>query len=419
MLDALGVGSGEELVVRREVTSAGRSRAWIDDVAVTVGALQRLAPHLVAIHGQHEQRGLADPATHLALIDEAGGLEELRAEVAAAFAAWRAVDEELAAQRRALASRRDRLDVITFQMREIEEARVEAGRGREPRRGAHPAAPRRADRRAARRCAGRARRGRRDRGSGPRRPCRARAGQLGLNLGETAEALEQARILAEEAERDLGGLSDRVRIDPPRLEVVEARLAMLERLARKYGGSLAATLVHRDGLLDERAQLEGVEDDIARLEDALARAGRVPGAGLPLSARRAEAAAVFAREVVVLLGRLGMPQVRLELRLAPRLAPDGPLELDGVRVVPAADGIDVGEFFISPNPGEETRPMVRIASGGELSRIHLAMRTVLRERLRGDALTLLFDEVDAASVARSPTSSASCSRRAEAATRSW
>jgi len=396
VLDALGVGSGEEVAVRREVTSAGRSRAWIDDTPVTVGALQRLAPHLVAIHGQHEQRGLADPATHVALIDTAGGLEELRAEVAASFDAWRAVDEELAAQRRSLVSRRDRLDVITFQLREIEEARVEAG---EDESLAEERALLRHGERIGELLAG----ARGELGGDGGTVALARAARavrelasLGLNLGETAEALDQARILAEDAERDLGGLSDRMRVDPQRLEVVEARLAMLERLARKYGGSLAATLVHRDGLLAERAQLEGVEDDIARLEDALARAGdEYLELACRLSARRAEAAAAFAREVVELLGRLGMAKVRLDLRLAPRLAPDGPLELDGVRVAPAADGLDVGELFISPNPGEEMRPLVRIASGGELSRIHLAIRTALRERFRGDALTLLFDEVDA------------------------
>ena len=395
-LEELGVGSGDEVALRREVTTAGRSRAWIDDVPVTVGALQRLAPHLLAIHGQHEQRGLADPATHVQLVDTAGGLEAERGEVAAAFAAWREVSEALAAQRRALASRRDRLDVIAFQLHEIEDARVEAGE--DDRLGEERALLRHGERIGELLATARAELGGEGGTVALARAARAvrELAHLGLNLGETAEALDQARVLAEDAERELGGISDRVRVDPHRLESVEARLVVLERLARKYGGSLADALAHRDELLAERRLLEGAEDDITRLEGELEqrtvdylRAARL------LSARRAEAAASFAREVVRVLGSLGMPRVRLELRLRPRADLNGPLELDGVRVAPAADGVDVGELLISPNTGEELRPLVRIASGGELSRIHLAIRTVLRDRVQSDALTLLFDEVDA------------------------
>jgi DNA repair protein RecN (Recombination protein N) len=395
LLAELGVDGGETLAVRREVTGGGRSRAWLNDVPVTVGALQRLAPHLLAIHGQHEQRGLTDPATHIALVDAAAGLDGQRGEVGARFAAWQEVCEQLAAQRRSLATRRDRLDVIAFQVREIEEARLEAGeddRLREER-----TLLRHSERigellRAAQEALG-----------GPGGTVSlARAAKavhelaaLGLGLVDSAEALDQARVLAEDAERELDGLTDRVRVDPQRLEAVEARLAVLERLARKYGGSLPAALEHHAGLLEERAQLEGVETDIARLEAAEAeRLAAYREVAVELSRRRARAAESFAREVVAVLARLGMPKVRLELRLAQRVDDGGALELDGVRVRPAADGIDVGEFWISPNPGEDLRPLVRIASGGELSRIHLALRTVLRERGQREALTLLFDEVD-------------------------
>jgi len=127
LLAELGVDADGELVVRREVAASGRSRAWVNDVAVTAGSLQRLAPHLLSIDGQHEQRGLTDPGTHLAVIDEAGGLEDLRSEVGQAFAAWDQVTSRLGLQRQSLASRRDRLDVISFQAREIEEARLQGG----------------------------------------------------------------------------------------------------------------------------------------------------------------------------------------------------------------------------------------------------------------------------------------------------
>jgi len=187
-----------------------------------------------------------------------------------------------------------------------------------------------------------------------------------------------------------------VRFDPPRLEAVEERLALLERLARKYGGTIAAVLAHRDRLLAERRGLEGAEDEIARLEgEERTLAGEYLALARALSASRGEAAKRFAREVARVLGALGMPKVSFALRLALRSAAGGELEIGGERVSAAADGIDVGELWISTNPGEPPRPMVRVASGGELSRIHLAIRTVLRERRREDRLALLFDEVDA------------------------
>jgi len=397
LLAGVGVDGGEELVVRREVSSAGRSRAWINDVAVTVGTLQRLAPYLLAIHGQHEQRGLTDPSTHIALVDAAGGLLGECEGVGGAFAAWQEVRERLEAQRGALASRRDRLDVIAFQAREIDEARLEAGEEEHLR-----------EERAFLQHAERigelvsAARGALAGEGGTVALARAARAvrelhELGIAVGETAGELEQARVLAEEAERALLELADRVRPDPQRLEGIEGRLALLERLARKYGGSVEAVLEHRSRLQGEREQLEGVEDDIARLEDEQRALGaRFLALAQALSARRREAAERFSARVVQVLKGLGIPRARLRLALANRTSPEGALEVDGARVEPAADGIDAGEFELSTNPGEEVRSMARIASGGELSRIHLAMRTVLRDSLQGRAvLTLLFDEVDA------------------------
>ncbi len=397
LLGELGVDAGEEVVLRREVSANGRSRAWANDVPVTVSALQRLAPFLLAIHGQHEQRGLTDPATHIALVDAAGGLVGERDGVAAAFAAWQETRDRLESHRRALANRRDRLDVIAFQLREIEEARPEAGEEetlREER-----AFLQHAERigelvsAALTALSG-------DGGAvALARAARAvrELHSLGIGVGDTASDLEQAQVLAEESERAVQELADRVRPDPARLEHVESRLALLERLALKYGGSVASALEHRAGLQAEKAQLEGGEDDIARLQhEEGALAARYLELALALSRRRAAAAEKFAGKVTAVLKGLGIPRARLRLALGPRRSATGALELDGVRVEPAADGIDEGEFELSTNPGEALRSMARIASGGELSRIHLAMRTVLRDSTpRRGVLTLLFDEVDA------------------------
>ena len=396
LLEELGVAVADELVLRREVSAQGRSRAWVNDAAVTVGALQRLAPFLLAVHGQHEQRGLADPATHLALVDAAGGLLELRARVGEAFARWSEVRAALAEQRRALAARRDRLDVIEFQVREVDAARPQLDEEealREER-----ALLRHAERIGELLAAARGVLGGDGGAVGLARAARAvrELQSLDLPVAEVAEGLDQARLLAEEAERELERLAERVRFDPPRLEAVEERLALLERLARKYGGSVAAALAHRDRLLAERRGLEGAEDEIARLEgEERSLTDSYLGLARELSAARAEASRRFAREVARVLAKLGMAKVLFALRLAPRAAADGELELGDERVRAAADGVDVGELWISTNPGEPARPLVRVASGGELSRVHLAIRTVLREQRREDRLALLFDEVDA------------------------
>ena len=294
LLGELGVEAGEELVLRREVSANGRSRAWANDVPVTVGALQRLAPFVLAIHGQHEQRGLTDPATHIALVDAAGGLGGEREGVAAAYALWQGARDELDSQRRALANRRDRLDVIAFQAREIEEARPESGEEealREER-----AFLRHAER------IGELVEGALASLSGEggavalARAARAvrELQRLGIGVGDVAADLEQARVLVEEAERAVGELSDRVRPDPARLDHVENRLALLERLALKYGGSVAAVLDHRERLQAEQGQLEGVEDDILRLEEEQKRlAARYLALAQALSGRRAAAAEHF------------------------------------------------------------------------------------------------------------------------------
>jgi DNA repair protein RecN (Recombination protein N) len=396
LLYELGIAATDELVLRREVSSQGRSRAWANDVAVTVGALQRLAPFLLAVHGQHEQRGLADPATHLVLIDIAGGLLGARQGVGDAFARWAAAGQALAEQRRALAARRDRLDVIEFQVKEIDGARPEIGEDEHLRE--ERALLRHSERIGELLTVARGVLGGDGGAVSLARAARAvrELQTLDLPVQDLVDGLEQAQVLAEEAERELERLADRVRVDPPRLEAVESRLALLERLAHKYGGTLAAALDHRQRLLGERAQLAGAEDEIARLEqDERSLAAAYLAAARELSSRRGEAARRFAREVTRVLGALGMPKVSFALRQSLRAAAEGDLDVDGTRVAAAADGIDVGELWISTNPGETPRPMVRVASGGELSRIHLAIRTVLRERQREDRLALLFDEVDA------------------------
>lgn len=397
LLEELGVEAGGELVVRREVTAGGRSRAWVNDVAVSAGALQRLAPFLLAIHGQHEQRGLVEPGNHLFLVDQAGGLDDLRTAVGEAFDAWQEVRRRLGEERAALASRRDRLDAIAFQLREIEQARPAPGEDEALRQ--ERSLLRHAERIGELLALTADILGEEAGGAALARAVRAvqELDQLGLAVANLAADLEQARILVEESERELNRRGEGIQPDPRRLEEVEARLALLEHLARKYGGTLGDAVAHGERLAAERERLLNMEEDLAQLEEEERVAStELVARSLALAVQREAAAKTFVGEVVRVLARLGMDGVVVELHQALRTAPDGPLEVDGARVAPGPDGLHQGELYMISNPGEPSRPLARIASGGELSRVHLAIRTVLRDR-RGsrDALTLLFDEVDA------------------------
>jgi DNA repair protein RecN (Recombination protein N) len=397
VLGELGVTCEGELVVRRELTAGGRGRCWLNDVSVTAAALQALSPHLLAIHGQHEQHGLADPAVQRSVVDRFGGHAQPRDAVAAAHQRWAAAAAEVDRLRAASARRRDRLDAISFRIHEID--------GLDPRPGEDDVLR---QRRALLRHA--ARLGELsavvlgaladDEDAAVAGLARAERGleaiaECGLELPGAVERLAEARVHADEVARELRRLLDGIEEDPVELDAVETRLHRLETLMLKYGEPLEKVLAHRQGLLDERAELERVED---RLEAAAAEAAAAlvafDAAARELDAARRTAGEELAAAIAAVLGQLRMSGTTLRFDWQARPDAASPLERDGVRVAFDADGVEVCELEIAANPGEEPRPMARVASGGELSRIHLALRTVLLGRRQGRGLTLLFDEVD-------------------------
>jgi len=396
-LAELGVASEGELVVRRELTEGGRGRCWLNDVSVTAGALQAIAPLLLAIHGQHEQHGLAEPEVQRALVDRFGGHGQLQGAVAAAHRRWAAAAAEVDRLRAASERRRDRLDAISFQLQEIEGLDPRIGEDDELR-----------QRRALLRHA--ARLGELsavvlaalsdDDGAAIGDLARAERGldamaDCGLELAGAVERLAEARVHAEEVARELRDLLAGVEEDPVELEAVETRLHRLETLMLKYGEPLDQVLAHRQALLDERAELGGVEDRLeAATGEAASSLAAYDEAARELEAARRDAGEELAAAIAAVLARLRMSGTTLRFDWQARPDASSPLERDGARVAFDSDGVEGCELLIAANPGEEPRPMARVASGGELSRIHLALRTVLLGRRQGRGLTLLFDEVD-------------------------
>ena len=397
ILDDIGIADHESVILRREVTANGRSRCWINDTPVTAGALQRVAPHLLAIHGQHEQYGLADPAIQRRLVDGFGGHQDLLGEVRARYAAWQEAAAELDRLRAAQRTRRDRLDTISFQLTEIES--VDPGENEDV-----DLRKRRLVLRHAARLAElstslieRLSDGETAVVDGLARAEREleQIADCGIPQDDATQRLTEARLQVEEVVREIRGLFDQSAGDPGELEQVESRLHTLDQLMLKYGATMGDVHAHREALLEERRDLEAVEE---RLEDAEGAATRslaeFDRSARALDAARQKAGSEFSSEVEDVLARLAMADTRLEFSWQPRVESSSPLKRSGQAVAFDADGVEDCVLLIAANPGEDLRPMARIASGGELSRVHLALRTVLRGRRPAAGLTLLFDEVD-------------------------
>ncbi len=401
--DSAGAG---ELIVRREITAQGRSRAFINGELVTAGALKDLSSRLVELHGQHEHQTLLDPATHLALLDGFGGLDAPREATAAAYERLRASAEALTHLRRSAADRGARQELAAFQLGELDRASLTAAAVGEPDEDAVLAATRQVLANAER----------------VERLCTESYASLYENDQSVLGALGAVwRHVAELAELDprfqayvdtrdgiksqledlamfLRRYVDGIEASPARLQKIEERLALLERLKRKYGPTLADVIAKRDALRRELHELEHRDERLGELErdHAVARDLFLNEAGTLAKARR-KAAGDFARRLEGLLGELAMERTKFEVRFSPEPLPESAW---------SALGIDQGEFFVSPNPGEDLRPLARIVSGGELSRVMLALKTLTAqakladdasgERVRGGGPPgLIFDEVDA------------------------
>ena len=385
-IEAVFDGSnGREVIVRREVSAQGRSRAFVDGVLVTSGALRELSGALVDLHGQHEHQVLLNPSTHLEVLDAYAGLEQEREEVAATFAAWQKVRAE---RDRLLASQREsasRAEFVAFQLAEID--RVAAKPGEDDELLATRQVLANADK-LQRLCA--------DAYQTLYEGDHAALASLGVvwrKVGELAAIDERfaahlaARDTVKPALEDLAyflrSYSADIDASPSRLQDVEDRLAAIERLKKKHGSTLADVLAKADVLRRELDMLTHGAERSAELDATLTetQAAYLRCAG-QLSTRRQTAAPVFCRTLEKSLGDLAMARTRCEVRFAAAQSDADWTER----------GIEQAEFYISPNPGEDVKPLARIASGGELSRIMLALKTLGSNDAPGK--TLIFDEVD-------------------------
>jgi DNA repair protein RecN (Recombination protein N) len=401
-VEAIFESGGDELLIRREITAQGRSRAFINGALATAGALKDLSGRLIELHGQHEHQTLLDPSTHLTVLDSFGGLGPLVEPTLAAFEALGSAVEALAHVRRTAADRAARQELAAFQLGELDRSALKPG---EPGEDVELAATKQvlaSAERVERLCAESY--ASLYEGDGA---ALADLGGVWRRVGELAaldpkfqpylEARDGIKSQLEDLALFLRRYADGIEASPARLQQVEDRLALLERFKRKYGPTLRDVIAKRDALRQELTELEHHDERVVELEREHARArDRYLAAAQILANARRNVAADFARDLEGMLAELAMERTRFEVRFADRLEAG---EWTG-------DGIDRVEFFVSPNPGEDLRPLARIVSGGELSRIMLAIKTLTAtsrhgftdaaERAAGtEAPGLIFDEVDA------------------------
>ena len=377
---------GGECIVRREISARGRSRIFIDDSLATVGKLKQLGASLVDIHGQHEHQELIDPKNHVRFLDAFAGHTELLSRVGSSYREWRKLEMELRAVMEKVRSAAENVSMLEFQLDEIdavspvegedESLLVERSRLANAERLALLAAQPY------------------DELYESDSSVISLLGRVWKNL-EELEGIDKSFVrLVDNREMVLSQLTEiseelrsyylSLETSPERLAQVEARLSSLENLKRKYGGSIADVLKHRSVIADEIATVVDSKSEIRRREDALRNARHIfISRSNELSKHIRVAASKLKGKFEDEIGGLAIPDCVFDVRISINTSDEDWREI----------GVDDVEFFFSANAGEQPKSLARTASGGELSRVMLALKTLGTTDVARK--TLVFDEVDA------------------------
>jgi DNA repair protein RecN (Recombination protein N) len=394
-----------EVLVKRTLSTSGRNRVFINDQLTTVGLLTELCRGLVSISGQHEHQLFLEPEAHLETIDRFGGLEKQVQTYAQTFAELKKRLTELRQLRRQAQERKEKEELRFFQLEEINKARVKVDEEiqleeererlrhveslKEGAATAHQVlyADSGAVLEAVSKC----------------QKILADLGGLDPTLKPLAETLEGLRHQVEDISFSLRDYTEQIQADPARLEWVEERLHTLRRLIQKYGGSTRAVIDHADQLRQELEATESDEVEIGEKEKAVEEIRqKALKQALELSKSRRKTASRLGKAVEKTSASLDMPNCRFEVQFdleessdtssISRTARSGTEAIRVGEYLLDEKGLDRVAFFFSANPGEEVRPMAKIASGGELSRIVLVLKELLARKTAQE--TLIFDEVD-------------------------
>jgi len=391
-LDSLGIPFDGDLVIRRTIYREGRNKIFINGSIATLQILSRLGGLLISISGQHEHQSLLKPDNHLALLDDFSGLGEEKAKLAGLVGRYESIRGEISVVSKRIREIRERQELTTFQMDEIEKANIVTGEDelliKEKKRLQH-----------AEELFEIVSEGYQDlyeKGNSvlsSLSQCIKRI-EKGVNIDERLGPIRDTALDIQAKLEDsaffLRDFQAQIMADPSRLEEVEERIHILNMLKRKYGPALedviefgnrlSSTVEDLESKREKLRELEGKRDGVA--SDMMAKATR-------LSKKRKAAAVLLEKDVEKELAKLGMAETRFQVRF---FEDGGSLPQEKKAEMLRADGFDAVEFMISPNVGEELRSLSKTASGGELSRFMLAMKTILARTASIE--TVIFDEVD-------------------------
>ncbi len=387
-LGQLDIDADDGLIsVRRELSRSGRNVCRISDVVVPVNALRQLTSMLMDIHGQHEHQALLNPARHLDFLDDFGGIrqKEARSNVAKLHAARGKIGSELKKLMNEVSEKERLMDMLSFQVQEIGAAKLKPGEEEKLERklavldnaekiragveGAYSLVYQGDGRGASAQEALLRAADAMDRISG-----------LNERYGALAERLRELYYGAQDAGYELQSLLEDLDFEPELQEKIAGRLDLIGRLERKYGATVEEVIRFGQEAEARLNDLRTSDESIATLKKQYREAdSRLKEACAELTGLRRRSAEELAAKICEQLKDLGMARTRFEVRLEPEPKP-------------GANGMDRVEFMISPNPGEPLRPLASIASGGEISRVMLALKTISLDAEGVDAM--IFDEID-------------------------
>jgi DNA repair protein RecN (Recombination protein N) len=388
-----------DLLVRREVSSSGKSRAFVNDSPVTLANLKKIGDAVLDMHGQHEHQSLLYEEKHLDYLDGFAKTWADRISVGELYQQYQKIKAELEALRNKEQLTREKLDLYNFQIKEIESASLTEGEeeGLESQRTILENSEKlfsissesyqllyQQDGSITEQFSALERSVEEITGIDPR-------------MEPALKAITSVNDQIEEIARDLRKYRDGISFDPARLEEIRNRLDLIRTLKKKYSGrenSIAGVLSHYQRIKAEMDSVEHGEENIKKLETELETKRReMEKACLTLSEKRQAAAKKMAKDVVGQLKDLGMEKAAFKVDIAQNEDGSGLVYVNKKRYRAESSGMDAVRFLISPNPGEDLKPLAKIASGGEISRVMLAIKTILSET---DAVpVLVFDEIDA------------------------
>ncbi len=388
----------DQLFIRRIIQPSGKSRAFVNDLPVTLPILREISGQMVELHGQHEGQRLVDPEVQLELLDAYAGVQAERQAFGNQLSELRKLEREIASLKKQAAEAKQQEDFLRFQVEELDAAKLEAGEDEqleqefellENAEGVQQTLAQVVQQLE----------------HDEQQSLIAQLTELERLLEPSAklkpsihtqlEALQNARYNLEEAARELERESESVELDPERLETVRTRLDVLNRLKTKYRVKTSDELIEKHAELDEQLQaISGAEARTEELEHSAAAAREsLVQLGLQLETARQAVAQELSDKILARLTAVGLPESQIELRIERLPASGAALELpEDESVGIEATGFNQLNFLISTNKGFAPQPLQKVASGGEISRVMLAVKSALAERLALEVL--IFDEID-------------------------